>query len=167
MVAWRRGTRRPDPQAATTTYAVALEEARRSLDHQRDDLKAIRDRSIAVLGIASISASVAASLRQPVHGQSTVTAWLVLAALCLMTLIVITLVIAWPRTVAFNQRGAMLVKWAEKGKDRPTIERSLAIFMDDQYQRNRVTLDRMVWGLRIDIALLALQLVFLGIDLWS
>jgi hypothetical protein len=38
--------------------------------------------------------------------------------------------------------------------------------MQRQYDRNAVLLNWMLWGLRLDIVLLAAQLGLLGVDLW-
>jgi hypothetical protein len=113
------GEGKSDPTAANSVprdYSLALEEARRTLDHQRDDLKAIRDRAVAILGIASVSASVAGGLSTTKAGHSGVSGWAYAAGGCLVLVIGVTLLIAWPRNVVFNQNGAKIIKWIDLDK---------------------------------------------------
>ncbi|TDW22671.1 hypothetical protein [Kribbella kalugense] len=149
-------------------YSLALEEARRTLDHQRDDLKSIRDRSVAVLGIASVSASVAGGLSTTKAASPRGSGWAYGAGGCLALIIAITLLIAWPRKVVFNQNGAKIIRWIDLGTPdiQTRAQRNLAIYMQRQYNNNELLLDRMLRGLQIDIILLAVQLGLLAIDLW-
>lgn len=149
-------------------YTLALEEARRTLDHQRDDLKALRDRAIAILGIASVSASVAGGLSTTKSDHSEVSAWALAAGICLALVIAVTLVVSWPRKVVFNQNAATIIKWIELDKPNTpsNVQRNLAIFMQKQYDHNALLLEWILRGVRVDIALLAAQLGLLGVDLW-
>jgi hypothetical protein len=149
-------------------YSIALEEARRTLDHQRDDLKSIRDRAVAVLGIASVSASVAGGLSTTTTSKPGISGWAYAAGGFLALVIVVTLLIAWPRKVVFNQNGTKIIKYIDLDKPNPqsNVQRNLAIYMQRQYDRNAVLLEWMLWGLRLDIVLLAVQLGLLGVDLW-
>jgi hypothetical protein len=146
---------------------VALEEARRSLDHQRDDLKAIRDRAVAVLGIAAVSASVVAGLGGSAPGRN-ISLWAYLAGACLAVLVGIALYALWPKELVFNQSASTIVSWVDGDADltHTMVQRELAIRMHRQYLKNRNRLDDLTRALRCSIVLLALQLVLLLIDLW-
>lgn len=144
-----------------------MEEGRRALDVQRDDFKSVRDRSIAVLGIASVSASIvggfgASGDHRPLSG------WLLGAGVCLGLVVVLCLGVAWPRTMVFSQNAKMIVGWSDSGEDvdEPVVQRQLALYMQEQYDDNERKLVWMYFGFRIEIALLIGQLVLLGIDLW-
>jgi hypothetical protein len=160
----------PAPNSAIRegrNYSIAMEEGRRALDVQRDDFKSVRDRSIAILGIASVSASIvggngASSEHRPMSN------WLLGGAICLGLVILLCLGVAWPRTMIFSQNVETIVGWSDTGEDvsEAVVQRQLALYMQQQHDNNKQPLDWMYICFRIEIALLIAQLVLLGIDLW-
>jgi len=165
MGRWSRRRAEVEETDAPSRYVIALEEARRGLEHQRADRESIRNRSVALLGIASLVGSVAGGLRD---SDQQLSVWVYLAAACVAVLVLDTLLIGWPWVFTFSQDVGIIIRWV--GQYSPTEDdarRQLAGFMDKHYCKNARTIRRMVWGLQVGIVMLALELLFLALDLWG
>ncbi|KHL19557.1 hypothetical protein CLV56_3672 [Mumia flava] len=121
-------------------YSIALDEGRRGLDSQIDDLKGTRDRATAFLGVAGVAAAFLGGLRgdRPL-GVATwvaVLAFLLVAAFTVMTL--------WPREMTVVQRPTTIVGWADdETNSTDDMERDLALHMSGHFDTNERTLDRL------------------------
>jgi hypothetical protein len=146
-------------------YALALEEARRAVDTQRDDLKGVRDRATAVVTVAGLALSLLAgpALRDPrIHPSG----WTIAGVAAFVLLTGVALGILWPRTFIFAQDPQTLVAWAEQQHAQPAeMTRDLALHLKGQYAANRTAIKWMLVGYQVAVALLALEILALLLDL--
>jgi hypothetical protein len=136
------------------------------MDQQRDDLKSVRDRTVALLGIATVAASVAAGVSASDEARSPSGSEYAAAA-CVISLVGVTLYVSWPRTIRFTVAPTTLIAW---GKERTsdTVARShLARWLETDYDKNRRVINQLLVAFRVGIGLLALEIVLLLWNLWG
>jgi hypothetical protein len=145
-------------------YVLALEQARRNLDRQADDLKDIRGRATTILGVAALSITLIGGLALRDKGELR---WTSYAALFVFTLVaLLALFITFPRTFAFAYDADGMLKWIkEEQASINRMTRQLAIHLQKNYRCNRKAMESMrrlysfaVVALIIEIALLLLDL---------
>lgn len=147
-------------------YLLALEEARRAIDTQKEDLKAIRDRTTAIVTVASIAASFIGGLAfRDKSAELGDWSWVAIGLFVLIALI--TVLIYWPRTFTFTQKPSVIIEdWIEK--ESPSLarmRRDLAYYLHDQYTANRAVLNWMIVGHQAAVAFLAFEILALLLDL--
>jgi hypothetical protein len=151
-----------DPQTSTTTdaptYSLALEEARRALDLQVDQMETVRSRALQVLGGASIAASVFGGLvirrgepLQLVLGGLAVAAFVVLAVFGMLVL--------KSRPVTLAVKPLVLVQWVETPHvTQSWMERKLALELGATYDANLEKIDPMYQNLNWSLVALLVEL---------
>jgi hypothetical protein len=140
----------------TTSYDLALQEARRSNDQQFADLGAVRANATAVFALA-LGVLLFAPLDDQPH-------WYIRTATIIVAAISgLWVNICWPRVFVFTHNPAVIVGWAESD-DKPSTQeqtRNLALFMGKYYDENRVKLARLVLWYQGCVLLLALEIAWL------
>ncbi|WP_432951348.1 hypothetical protein ACQPXM_41275 (plasmid) [Kribbella sp. CA-253562] len=145
---------------------LALEEARRAIDQQREDLKSVRDRTIALLGIATVTASVVAAAGA--GRSSSAPSWARYAtAACIISLVLVTLFVSWPRTIRFTYKPKVILGWADANTPDAEGRRQMAEYLESDYDKNRQVVDQLLGAFQLGICLLALEIVFLLCSLWG
>jgi hypothetical protein len=142
---------------------VALDEARRALDRQNDDLGKLRDRSMTLLGAGGVAAGLIVGFRPDERGS---TVWAGLAVAAFVTTAVVTVGIAWPKRFTFVQSPAKILAYAEQ--HRPTkdaLARRLAEAIEGQYDKNEERLVVLTKTYAVAIAAFVLEIAFLLADL--
>lgn len=155
----------PADPPSSVSYSIALDEVRRALDQQRADRDSLRNRAVALLGFATVAASVASGLSDP---TATPGLWSYLAAGCVVVVVGVALAIARPRKFVFTQDVAIIIRWLDE--HRPSDQqahRQLALRMNGHYNKNAAVLDRMFLEFQLAIVALAAELALLTIDLWG
>jgi len=151
-----------DPQTSITndepTYSLALEEARRGLDLQANQMETVRSRATQVLGSASIAASVFGGLvirrdepLQLVLGGLAVAAFVVLAVFGMLVL--------KSRPVTLAVKPQVLVQWVETPDvTQSWMERRLAEELGATYDANLKKIDPMYRNLNWSMVALLVEL---------
>lgn len=147
---------------------MALEEATRSLNSQRESLDGLRTRSGTILtgGGLVFSLFTAQAL-----GKHHVTFWIWLALASFVVLAITTIALLWPRTLVFrNDVSSLLVEIDEllqegKEPDLPGVERDWAYWANQNYDCNQKKINRMTTLFTAGLLALAGEVVFLGLAL--
>jgi hypothetical protein len=148
----------------SSRYVLALEEARRALDHQAEDVHGMRGRSAALVTVGALSAAFLGGLSARDDAES-LTAATVVGALSFVGLLAMTVTVLWPRRFHFTQNAQVLVAWVEHGADLAKMHRDLALHMQRHYRTND---QRLLWFTRfyrIGLIFLVIEIVALLIDL--
>jgi hypothetical protein len=165
----RRSVVRPTSSGALpqdALYVLALEEARRAIEQQRDDLKSVRDRTVALLGISTITASVTAGAS--VGRGALAPSWARYAAMgCVISLVLVTLFVSWPRATRFTYKPTAIIDWAKSAATEAVGRSHLARHLESDYDDNRKVINQLLVAFRIGICLLALEIVFLLWSVWG
>ncbi|MEO3939412.1 hypothetical protein V3N99_22110 (plasmid) [Dermatophilaceae bacterium Soc4.6] len=115
-------------------YTLALEEARRSWDALNDELSALRTRTIQLVGIAGVAASVlggiAATGARPLRWESGV------GLVAFLTVVLLAFAVLWPRRLSTSIQPTVLVKWAELASPEQGVK-NLALYLGEKYDANR------------------------------
>ncbi|NYI81197.1 hypothetical protein [Nocardioides panzhihuensis] len=148
-------------------YQLALEEARRSYDAQLAQLENLRSRGTWTVAAGALALSVIGVDTKGAGCWSY--AWSILAFLCFATVVIGTVVIAWPQKVWAGQKPHLLVQWVELD-DASTDDqiRDLALHLEQQSEANAKVIDRLQkWHGTVLIALLVeVPFLLLG-KLWE
>jgi hypothetical protein len=145
---------------------LALEEARRAIDQQREDLKSVRDRTVALLGIATVTASVIAAAS--VGRSKPAASWARYGAVaCIVCLVLLALFVSWPRATRFTYKPTGIIDWAKSSANEAVGRSHLARHLESDYDENRKIINQLLVAFRIGICLLALEIVFLLWSLWG
>ncbi|MGH3482287.1 MAG: hypothetical protein ACRDPQ_03545 [Nocardioidaceae bacterium] len=145
-------------------YSLALEEARRSLAQQSDELASIRGRAISLASIGSLSAAFVGGLAA--RDDAPVTGWTGVAIVAYVLLLGVSATILAPwRLFVFAQRANVIDAWASNGHQVSQMERSVAFYMDRQYSRNSKRLDIFAALYLVGLAFLFVEILFLLLDL--
>lgn len=147
-------------------YSLALVEARRGFDALAAEVAALRDRSAKVLGVGGLATSVVGGLSARADRALV---WQGYAALgSFMAVVVLSLLILWPRRFRLSQDPRVLVEWAEMDEmTTERMERSLALHMANHYEENRHKLNWLGTLYCWSVIVLVLQLGFLLAGLGS
>jgi len=138
-------------------YGLAVEEARRALDQQKDDLKTVRDRTAAMVGLGGVAAAFLGGLA--LRDEAPISGWTIIGASAFVVLTILMVLTHLTYTFVFSQDAAQIVLWADHfGAGKADMQRNLALWMFEQYLKNRKT---MLWLWRAYEA----ALVFLLIEL--
>jgi hypothetical protein len=149
-----------------TSYALALEEARRGFDQLAADVTMVRDRTVSTLGMGGLAASFVGGLA--IRGGSDVSGWTWLAVTAFTTLAVLSVIVLWPRRFHVSQDPGKLVAWAEEnGASAADMERDLALWLGKKYDENRPKVDWL--GVIYTAAMVAflIEIAALVLDLMS
>ena len=143
--------------------AVALEEARRSIDRQHEDFGTLRDRSMTVLGAGGVVAGLIVGFR-PEDARLTGWSWLALGAFVATSAIAV--VIALPKRLTFVESSATILQYAdEHNPTQDALARRLAQAIEAQYDGNEGVLIGLTYAYAVAIATFVLEIAFLLIDL--
>jgi len=145
-------------------YALALEEARRSLDQQKDDLKAVRDRTAATVGLGGLAATFLGGLA--LRDEAPLSGWTILGAGAFVALVILMVLTHRTYTFVFSQDAAEIILWAEHYKaGLAEMQRDLALWLFSQFLKNRRTLSCLWRAYQAAIVTLLVQLLALSLDL--
>lgn len=147
------------------TYKLAMEEGRRAIDQQREDFKTIRDRTTALLAASGVVAAFVGGLawRDKTAPLTSLT-YASIAAFAII--VVITVLVLWPRWVTLAQDSQEIITWVEKdGLDAAAVTRSIAYYHGANHAANRKVLDWMTIGYQVAVFFLAVEVITLMIDL--
>lgn len=148
----------------TGKFDLALEEGRRGLDRQAADLSSLRDRTTALLGVGGTLASVLGGLAIRDGAELHTTTYIAVSAFCLLAAVAVF--VLWPRRVTFSHDPSQLVLAANvPHATTDDLTEHLAIQMGDQYQTNKVALDKVVGAFSIASAIFGVEVVALLLDL--
>jgi hypothetical protein len=163
---WRRPVPPAVAPAQDALYVLALEEARRAIDQQREDLKSVRDRMVALLGVATVTASVTAATS--VGRTAPAATWLRYAVVaCIISLMLVTLFVSWPRAIRFTYKPTGIIEWTKANASEAVGRSHLARHLETDYNANRKVINQLLVAFRLGICLLALEIVFLLWSLWG
>jgi hypothetical protein len=145
-------------------FDLALDEARRALDQQVNDVARIRDRTTNLVMVGGLAAAFIGGLA--IRDDAPLTVLTVLGAVAFTTLLAVAVAVLLPRRFVFTQHAQVLVSWAEKpDATAERMERSLALHMDGHYRGNARRLNRMTVLYGIGLTLLLVEVVLLLFDL--
>ncbi len=120
--------------------ALALEAARAAISEQRDALKSVRDRALAVLaGVTAAGALLLEGVSPDVPGARGVAGWLALTAGAtgLVVVLVATAQVLRPRKLFTNVRATTILGWGAE----PEPDAELAMHLDDDRTKNAAVLE--------------------------
>lgn len=141
-----------DPE---TSYALALDEARRAFDALANEVTIVRDRAVSMLGMGGLAAAFLSGLAFRDGAPMTGWTWVAVASFALLALL--SIVMLWPKRFHVAQDPATLVGWLDSGDYRPRqADRELALWLGKKYEDNRPGVDRL--GLLLFAASIALLL---------
>lgn len=146
-------------------FAVALEEARRTIDQQKDDLKSLRDRASALLAVAGLSASLIGGL--PIGSTTgSRSGWTFAGVIAFVLLALVTLAMTYPYALVFSQDAKLIVSWVEKyGASHDEVNRDLALHLMTHFWRNRRALRWVRRAYQVAVGLLMAEILMLILDL--
>lgn len=149
----------------TSAYSVALDEARRTIDQQKDDLKSLRDRATGLLAVAGLAASFIGGL--PLRGGSgDIGGWTYAGIAAFIVLALVTLAMTYPYALIFSQNAQLIVTWVEQyGATDDEVNRDLALHLMTHFWKNRRALHWLRRGYQLAVGLLMVEIVTLLIDL--
>ncbi|MGH3484338.1 MAG: hypothetical protein ACRDPQ_14020 [Nocardioidaceae bacterium] len=153
-----------EDSAEAGRYSLALDEARRSLDHQSGELASIRGRAISLASIGSLAAAFVGALASRDDAPVTALTWLGVAAYVLLIGISAAILAPW-RLFTFAQRANVIERWASNGHQVAQMERSVAFYMDRQYHRNSKRLDLFAALYLLGLVFLFAEILFLLLEL--
>jgi len=149
---------------AASAYAVALEEARRTIDQQKDDLKSLRDRATGLLAVAGLAASFIGGL--PLGSSGSIGGWTYAGIAAFVVLALVTVAMTYPYALVFSQDAKLIVTWVEQyGASHDEVNRDLALHLMTHFWRNRRTLHWVRRGYQVAVGLLMVEVIMLIIDL--
>lgn len=154
-------SRNPDP----AVYALAFDEAKRSLARQEASLDELRSRTGTLVAAAAVAVSFlgasAASSGFSLAGQLGIVAFIALATLAVVILLPFG---GW---VFDDEIGALFTTYIEADDPANLVEmhRDLALHHAEHITRNETLLDRLYWAFRAAAGLLVLQVVLMLVDL--
>jgi hypothetical protein len=111
--------------------AVALEESRRGLDKQNDDLSRLRDRSMTLVSAGGVAAGLVVGFRPKDAGITGFT-WAGLVAF--VGVAIVAVMIAWPSQWRMNQSAKIITDWVDdQNPSLDAVHRDLAIHLETEY----------------------------------
>jgi hypothetical protein len=148
---------------AASAYTVALEEARRTIDAQKDDLKSLRDRATGLLAVAGLAATLIGGLPERGGGLG---GWAYAGIGAFVLLAFVALVMTYPYTLVFSQDAQLIITWVEQyGASNDEVSRDLALHLMTHFWKNRRALHWVRRSYQVAVALLMAEIVMLVIDL--
>ncbi len=136
---------------------VQLDESRRSLDGQRNDLVSLRDRTGGLLGAAAVAASVAAAV-----GNGHRYPWMLgIAGAAFIVVAVCSLCVFWPRVFTFEVDTAAFTGAEDRFVDVTEMNRGLALSLTDFRASNAISIERMVNTYIVGLVALGIEVVAL------
>ena len=154
-------SRNPDP----AVYALAFDEAQRSLTRQEESLDELRSRTGTLVAAAAVAVSFlgasAASGGFSLAGQLGILAFIALSTLAVVILLPFH---GW---VYDNKVGELFSTYIEADDPADIVEmhRDLALHHAKHIADNEILLNRLYWAFRVAAGLLVLQIVLMLVDL--
>jgi len=154
-------SRNPDP----AVYALAFDEAQRSLTRQEESLDELRSRTGTLVAAAAVAVSFlgasAASGGFSLAGQLGILAFIALSTLAVVILLPFH---GW---VFDNKVGELFSTYIEADDPADIVEmhRDLALHHAKHIADNEILLNRLYWAFRVAAGLLVLQIVLMLVDL--
>jgi hypothetical protein len=154
-------SRNPDP----AVYALAFDEAQRSLTRQEESLDELRSRTGTLVAAAAVAVSFlgasAASGGFSLAGQLGILAFIALSTLAVVILLPFH---GW---VFDNKVGELFSSYIEADDPADIVEmhRDLALHHAKHIADNEILLNRLYWAFRVAAGLLVLQIVLMLVDL--
>jgi len=154
-------SRNPDP----AVYALAFDEAQRSLTRQEESLDELRSRTGTLVAAAAVAVSFlgasAASGGFSLAGQLGILAFIALSTLAVVILLPFH---GW---VFDNKVGELFTTYIEADDPADIVEmhRDLALHHAKHIADNEILLNRLYWAFRVAAGLLVLQIVLMLVDL--
>jgi hypothetical protein len=149
--------------------SLALDEGRRAITQQRDDLDRLRGRSVALVSVASVAASVLGGLGLPKTGATI--PQLTFFSLGLLSFTVLVGLVCWllkPVELTFENDASVIAGWATEGVhtyDIDEVNAELAKYMAEQFKSNRVVLNGLYEAYQRAIVALGAVVVCLAVAL--
>jgi len=145
-------------------YELALTEARRGIDGQREDLAGVRDRASGLLAVAGLSAAFIGGLS--IRDGADLSNWTIVAAVAFTGLVVVASFVLWPRKFTFALNAEILVAWAnQEAATTSEMDRRLAEHLTNHYDKNEKAVRWLFRAYTAGIVLLAVEIAALLIDL--
>lgn len=136
---------------------VQLDESRRSLDGQRNDLVGLRERAGGLLSAAAVAASVAGAL-----GTGHRFPWiLVVAGVAFVVVTGSSLYVLWPRTFTFEVDSASFEELHVRLEDVAQLNRSVATSLTDFRASNASSLEHMLEAYVVGLVAVGIEVVAL------
>jgi len=154
-----------EPEPDADAYAVALEEGRRAIDQQRDDLKSVRDRATALLSVAGIAAAFLGGLARR-DSKAPLAYLTIVAAAAFVAIAFIVARILWWKKVTFAQDPKQILSWIEHaGYSTARVRQAAAYYHAVNYEANRDLLQAMVRDYQVGLGILVVEVVALMVAL--
>lgn len=157
---------KPAPEAADAPArnALALTEARRSLDGQLGLVEVTRQRAIAIMGLAGLVGAFVGSMgASNAGGHVSCAIWIALITFGM--LMVLTVLILWPRQLNADLDPVVLIEDWIPQQTAESLDRVLALRVAKQHADNKSIVDWMVRGVAAMTVLLSIQFVALAVQM--
>jgi hypothetical protein len=150
-----------------SSYSLALDEARRAVDRQAEDVASFRTRTTGLVSVGALAAAFIGGLA--LREDAPLTVWTILGAALFAALLVVAVFALWPRSFKFTTDARVLVDWIDgdegQSADLAEMDRDLALHLAEHYDANAGTID---WLRRFYVAglvILIFEIAFLLLDL--
>jgi hypothetical protein len=146
-------------------YTLALDEARRALDRQADDVAGLRQRTTGLVSVGGLAAAFIGGLA--VRDNAPLSVWTAVGVLAFAALLAVAVFALWPRKFVFTQHSDQVVGWVDNDGSATAgdIARDLALHLTIQYGRNAPKVDRLTDFYTVGLALLVVEIVAMLLDL--
>jgi hypothetical protein len=154
-----------EPVTDDPDFTLAVEEARRNFDSLNTRLADLRNRSLQLVTVGGLLATFVGGLSA--LRSNGLSVWDAVALMAFALIVIICLIIWWPRKLQTSQTPSILVEWAETPSiTRQSMNRDLALHLGDHYKANRKVIDRMQNWFCVALLLLIGEVVCLAVGLW-
>lgn len=138
---FKRQADRPEPVVADPRDQLVLDEARRGIDQQREDLQGLRNRAGATVGYATVVASVLAGLSLRNNANPTNWTWAGLAAFGLAA--TLSAFVLAPRTLTLVLNVEQMDNRIDEGDALGTMMRDTSLALHRDHEGNQRVLKRL------------------------
>lgn len=143
-----------------TAFALALDQAQRAIDQQKDDLASVRSRANSLILLGGVAASVLGGVATSDGSDIGGWAWVGVAAF--VGTIVAALVVLLPWTFGLSASAAEMVGWVEnRGAGSDDVARDLALRYSKARDNNEKALNRLMATYTVGVVFLVIEVVTL------
>jgi hypothetical protein len=143
---------------------IALSEAERSLVNQREDLRAIRDRSVSLVTFAALAGTLAGGLGI-VTRQGKLDPWSISGTLAFGITALVTAYCQWPRVFTFcNDARIMLDGWQLDQRSPDEVAAYLARYLACHHEQNSKKIRVMHYAFQVGLGAFTLEVISLFVE---
>jgi hypothetical protein len=155
------------PSASDPRYALVYDESLRAITTQETSLDNIRSRAAQLLTAAAVATSVLGGLVHANRDHPHTATWAAMSAFLILLGVCVWIVLPTRGWSFVNSATVLLAGYveAEPPVDLDEMHRSLALYMEQHWDRNQDLLNRRLGGLQVAAVLLAVSIVCWLVDL--